>query len=115
MKSQIGILQVLILLGINFLYALVSLASSQVALLEKWSAVFFAGIAGVFILFGIYAILWQQVLKHVRLSTAYMFKGTSLLFVLLFSVVLLNETVTIQNLIGAFLIVIGIVLFNSKK
>lgn len=116
MKTKNGILQIAALLGINFLYALVALSGSRVALVEnKFSLLFFAGIAGVFVLFGVYAILWQQILKHVRLSTAYMFKGTSLLFVLLLSVALLGEAITMQNIAGAFFIIVGIVLFNRTK
>ena len=60
---------------------------------------------------GIYALLWQQVIAKMSLSTAYMFKGTSLIFVLLFSVLLFGEAITLNNVIGSVIIIIGIILF----
>ena len=69
------------------------------------------GLAIVVVILGIYAIIWQQVLKRIELTTAYMFKGTSLIFVLLFSALIFNETITLWNIVGASLIVGGIVWF----
>ena len=60
---------------------------------------------------GLYALLWQQVIARMSLSTAYMFKGTSLIFVLLISALLFGETILINNIIGSAIIIVGIVLF----
>ena len=68
-------------------------------------------IAGAIGVMGVYALLWQQVIARMTLSTAYMFKGTSLIFVLMFSVLLFGESITLNNVIGAVIIIIGIVLF----
>lgn len=102
---------VVMLLGVNLLYALVSLLAATVARLPLFSSMFLLGVGGVFVLFGLYAIVWQQLLKRLPLSLAYMFKGTSLLFVLLLSALFLGDAVTWQNLVGATLIIVGIVLF----
>ena len=72
---------------------------------------YFIGLACAVGVLGIYAIIWQQVLKRIELTTAYMFKGTSLIFVLLFSALIFNETITLWNIVGASLIVGGIVWF----
>ena len=58
---------------------------------------------------GLYALLWQQVIARMSLSTAYMF--TSLIFVLLISALLFGETILINNIIGSAIIIVGIVLF----
>ncbi len=63
---------------------------------------------------GAYAICWQQILKRVELSTAYMFKGTSLIFVMLFAFALFDEQITIMNIIGASVIITGITLFAKE-
>ena len=68
-------------------------------------------IAGAIGVMGVYALLWQQVIARMPLSTAYMFKGTSLIFVLLFSAMLFGEAITLNNVIGAVVIFIGIILF----
>jgi multidrug transporter EmrE-like cation transporter len=48
------------------------------------------------------------------LSTAYMFKGTSLIFVLLISALLFGEAISLNNVIGAVIIIGGIVLFANS-
>ena len=70
-------------------------------------------IAGAVGVMGLYALLWQQVIARMPLSNAYMFKGTSLIFVLLFSALLFGEAITLNNVIGAVIIIIGIVLFSK--
>ena len=58
----------------------------------------------------LYAILWQQVLKRIELSTAYLFKGTTLIFTMLFAALLFGEAITIPNIIGSVIIIAGITL-----
>lgn len=67
--------------------------------------------AGAVATMGLYALLWQQALRRVPVATAYVFRGTALLFVLLISHFLFGEPVTARNLIGAGLIVGGIALY----
>lgn len=101
----------LALIGVNLIYACTSIftkmASRQEALTWQWMLCV-AGAVGVM---GVYAILWQQVIARMPLSTAYMFKGTSLIFVLLISALLFGEAVTLNNVIGSAIIIFGIVLF----
>lgn len=101
----------LFLLGVNLIYACTSIftkMASQSDFLSLPYVLWLAGTGGVMV--G-YAVLWQQIIKRMDLSVAYMFKGTSLLFVLLLSVMLFGETITVCNVIGAVLIVGGIVLY----
>ena len=63
---------------------------------------------------GAYAIGWQQILKRVELSTAYMFKGTSLIFVMLLASLFFGETISIMNIVGAVVIVAGIILYAKE-
>ena len=60
---------------------------------------------------GVYAIIWQQIIKRIPVSDAYMFKGTSIIFVLLLSHLLFGEAITLQNGIGAAIIIGGIALY----
>ena len=60
---------------------------------------------------GAYALLWQQVIKRMPIAEAYMFKGTSLIFVLLLSALIFGEAITLSNIIGAVVIIVGIVIF----
>lgn len=99
------------LVGFNLLYACVTIFTKYASQHEFLSVAYCLGLAGAIGVMGAYAIGWQQVLKRVELSTAYMFKGTSLIFVMLLAWILFSEQITLNNIIGACVIVIGIVLY----
>lgn len=73
------------------------------------------GLIGTVGVMGVYALLWQQVLKRIELSMAYMFKGTSLIFVMLLAYVLFGEQITWNNIVGAIIIIVGIVLYAQSS
>lgn len=99
------------LVGVNLLYACVSIFTKYASMHEFMSWNYILGLMGAIAIMGIYAILWQQVLKRVELSLAYMFKGTSIVFVMLLAYLLFGEQITWNNIIGAIIIIVGIVLF----
>ena len=101
----------LFLVSVNLIYACTSICTKMASQQEMLSWPYLFWIAGAVGVMGIYALLWQQVIAKMPLSTAYMFKGTSLIFVLLFSVLLFGEAITLNNVIGAVIIIIGIILF----
>ena len=102
------------LIGINLLYACVTLFTKYASQQEFMSLAYCLGLAGAIAVMGAYAIGWQQILKRVELSTAYMFKGTSLIFVMLLAFAIFGETITTQNIIGACVIIIGIALYAKE-
>jgi len=102
------------LIGINLLYACVTLFTKYAALHEFLSWQYYVGLCGAIGVMGVYAICWQQILKRIELSTAYMFKGTSLIFIMLFAALFFSEQITQMNVIGAIVIIIGIALFAKE-
>lgn len=105
---------IIALLAINVLYASTSIFSKYASSQEFLSMKYCVGIVGAIAMMGGYAVCWQQILKRIELSTAYMFKGTSLIFIMLFAFALFGEQITIMNLIGAAVIIIGITLFAKE-
>lgn len=100
-----------LLIGVNFLYAGVPICSklaSQQAFLSWKYVLAFVGAVGVI---GVYAILWQQIIRRIELSTAYMFKGTTIIFTMLFAHWLFGEQITWNNIVGTIIIIVGIILF----
>lgn len=102
------------LVGVNLLYACVTLFTKYASQQEMGSISYCLGLAGAIGVMGAYAICWQQILKRVELSTAYMFKGTSLIFIMLFAFALFGEQITLMNMIGAAVIITGITLFAKE-
>lgn len=101
----------LALIGVNLVYACTSICMKMASKQEVLAWPYLLWIGGAIGVMGVYALLWQQVLKRVELSTAYMFKGTSLIFGLLIAWAILGEQITVNNVIGAAIIIIGIALF----
>ena len=99
------------LIGINLVYACTAIFTKMASRQEIFSLSYLLWIAGAVGVLGVYALLWQQVIARMPISTAYMFKGTSLIFVLVFSASLFGEAITLDNVIGAVIIIVGIILF----
>ena len=99
------------LIGINVVYACTAIFTKMASRQEMLSWPYLLWIAGAVGVLGVYALLWQQLIARIPLSTAYMFKGTSLIFVLLISALLFGEAITMTNIIGSVIIIFGIVLF----
>ena len=66
---------------------------------------------GEFVLLGIYALGWQQILKRLPLTVAYTNKAVTLVWSMVFGVLLFHETVSVKQLLGCALAVAGVVLF----
>ena len=105
---------VLALLLIYLLYAFEPVAAELTSHQDMQSWQFWLGLGTVTGILGLYAICWQQILKHVDLSVAYMFKGTSLIFVLILSFLILGEHITMWNIIGSVVIIIGLIVFAKE-
>ena len=104
----------LALVGVNLVYACTSICTKMASQQEMLSLPYLLWIAGAIAVMGLYALLWQQIIARMPISTAYMFKGTSLIFVLLFSAFLFGEGITNKNLVGSAIIITGIVLYAKS-
>lgn len=113
-RNTIHIRHIACLIGINLLYACVTLFTKYASQQEFMSLSYCLGLAGAISVMGIYAIAWQQILKRVELSTAYMFKGTSLVFIMLLAWLIFGEQITPNNIVGATIIIIGIALYAKE-
>lgn len=66
------------------------------------------------LLLGLYAIIWQQVIKKIDISIAYANKATNIFWALVFAVLFFKEKILITNIIGAIVIFTGIILVNKN-
>ncbi len=64
---------------------------------------------------GIYAVLWQQVIKRFEPSVAYSHKSVTVIWALIISGFLFGETITLGNIIGTILIVTGVVMVSRDE
>ncbi len=101
----------LVLIGAFLIYSFAPLLSKAASAHSFLSLPYLLYLGGAVLTLGIYAIIWQQIIKRIPVSDAYMFKGTSIIFVLLLSHLLFGEAITLQNYIGAAIIIGGIALY----
>ena len=96
-----------VLLGV---YSLTGVASKFAAREEMFSFKFilFYGL----VLFGlfVYAIAWQQIIKHMPLISAYANRGVTVIWGLVWGYFIFSEEINVRKLIGAAVIIGGIVL-----
>lgn len=62
------------------------------------------------VILGVYAILWQQVLKLLPLNVAYANKAVIIIWGLLWGALFFNETISVNNIIGAAIVLFGVIL-----
>lgn len=83
------------------------LAAGQ-AFLSPMFCLYYAAIIG---LLGVYAIGWQQIIKRLPLTTAFANKAVTVVWGIIWGAVFFQEPVTPKKLLGAALIVAGVVLY----
>ena len=107
--KNIIILQVIIMI-----YTLSTVAAKFASNEEflSWKFILFYGIE--ILILGVYAILWQQIIKKFDISIAYANKAMSLLWSVVWAIVFFKEEITIQNIIGIIIVIIGTLIVNSE-
>ncbi len=106
--KSIYLLLLHILLAFFSLSGICSKSAAGAPFLSMRFCLFYGGM--IFILMA-YAIGWQQIIKHMPLSTAYANKAVTLIWGLIWGVIFFGEKVTVGKCIGILLVIVGIVLY----
>ena len=64
---------------------------------------------------GVFAIMWQFLLELIPLTTAYLRKGILYILILIWSVILFQEKVTVNNIIESIIIIAGICIHGMDE
>ena len=67
---------------------------------------------GVLIILALYALGWQQIIKHMPLTSAYANKAITTVWGLVWGVIFFEERITCGKVLGIILIVIGVILYS---
>ena len=112
--SKLSLLMLIILQGTVCLYTVSGIAAKLASNYEflSWGFILCYGLE-IFVL-GLYAIIWQQIIKRVDISIAYANRAVAVFWTMLWSFLLFNEQITVQNLIGVALIFVGTWVVNSS-
>lgn len=62
------------------------------------------------LILGIYAILWQQIIKKMPLVVAFLNKAITIIWGMIWGALIFQEKITINMIIGCVIVIIGVVL-----
>lgn len=102
----------IILYGGFVIYSVSSVFAKQAGIQDMVSGMFVYFIFE-FLFLGIYAIVYQQALKRFPLAVAMSSKGSTVLLGLIWSAFIFKEKITRMNIIGAVLIMIGVIVVST--
>jgi drug/metabolite transporter (DMT)-like permease len=105
-----------LLLGACFLVASSSGVFLKLASMYKFLSfpyIFYFGIT--VLVMGVYAVLWQEVLKLIPLNKAYLYKSSGVGISLMYAYIIFDEKITVYNIIGCSMIVAGIIILSYKR
>lgn len=114
-KKNIKIRDIFILQIVIAIYTLTTVfakfASNEEFLSFKF--IMFYGIE--ILILGVYAIVWQQLIKKFDISIAYANKAMGLLWSIVWAILIFKDTITIKNIIGVVIVIIGTIIVNSEN
>lgn len=67
------------------------------------------------LILAVYAVVWQQLIKKFDISVAYANKAMGLLWSIVWAILIFNETITIKNVIGVVIVIVGTIIVNSEN
>ena len=114
-KKRISLKSILILQLVIVIYTLSGVAAKGAAGYEmsSWQFIFFYGLE--MVILGVYAILWQQMIKRFDLSVAYANRSMAVLWSLVWAVVFFHEKITVNNVLGVLIVLAGTILVNTDE
>ncbi len=86
-------------------------AAAQPFLSPKFIMFYAIVLLGLFI----YAFAWQQIIKRMPLVTAYANRGATVIWGIIWGYLVFSEEITVKKLIGAAVIICGIVLIVTAE
>lgn len=114
-KKKISIKNILLLQAVVIIYTLSGVAGKIASANELLSFKFILFYVIEIAILGVYAILWQQIIKRVDLSIAYANRAIAILWSMLWAVIFFHENITIQNIIGVVIVLAGMIIVNGEK
>ena len=100
--------------GLLVVYSMSGICSKLAAGESFLNARFCIYNAVIIVLLGVYAIGWQQVIKRIPLTTAFANKAVTVVWGIVWGWFFFGESITLGKLIGAGMVIAGVVLFAKS-
>lgn len=115
LKKKITLKDIFLLQGVIMIYTLSTVAAKFASGHPTLSSSFILFYGLDILILGVYAVLWQQMIKKFDLSIAYANRAMGLLWSMVWAVIIFRESITLKNVIGVLLVMVGTVIVNSDN
>ena len=115
MKKKIRWFDILILQAVIVIYTLSSVVAKYATDKELFSFNFFLFYGLEVFILGIYALLWQQMIKKFDLSIAYANRAMALLWSALWAIILFHDSLSGKQVLGIIFVILGTIVVNLNK
>ncbi|WP_078928739.1 EamA family transporter [Succinivibrio dextrinosolvens] len=95
-----------------FIYSLSGLFSKIASNSIFFSFNFFLYYSLIILLLFIYAVFWQYIIKHIPLSTAFSYKSLTVVWGIIWGKLFFDEVISLEQILGAILVIFGVVIFS---
>lgn len=113
MKKKITLKDILFLQAVVIVFTISSIVAKFASVQDFMTFKFILFYGLEVAVLGIYAILWQQVIKKFDLSIAYANKAMGILWSMIWAVLIFHNEITLRNILGVILVVAGTIVLNS--
>ncbi len=93
------------------IFSLGSVCSKMAAGEELFSGKFFLFYGVLLLILAVYAVVWQQMIKRMPLTAAYANRAVTVVWGMVWGLMIFQESITLTKVIGSVLIIAGIILF----
>lgn len=115
LKKGVSLKNILILQLIIIIYTTATVMAKFAAGYDFLSLEFLLFYGLEFVILAVYAVLWQQIIKKFDLTVAYANRSIALLWSMLWAVLFFGEIITVKNIIGVVIVIIGTIIVNSDE
>ena len=115
MNRGITIKNIIRLQMVVIVYTLSSVVAKFATGKELFSFSFFLFYGLEIMILGIYAILWQQMIKRFDLSVAYANRAMAIVWSGVWAIVLFKDVLAVKQILGIAFVVLGTVIVNSDQ
>jgi drug/metabolite transporter (DMT)-like permease len=114
-KKKIRKLDIVMLQFSVMVYSLSTVAGNMASKHEFLSLGYILFFGLDFFILGVYAILWQQIIKRFQLSIAYANKAMTLLWSMVWNFLIFSQGITVKKVIGVLIVMAGVIAMNMGE
>lgn len=113
MKQKFSLKYIIALQAAVILYTCTDIAAKLASNFPFFSLGFVLSYGVEIMLLGLYAIVWQQIIKRIDISIAYSNRASAIFWSTLWAATIFKEHISLQNMVGIIIIFAGIWVVNK--